>query len=274
MKKFLLATFAVIGLATTANAADLPMKARPMAPAPVFSWTGFYIGAHGGGMWADKDWREGCTGLLGAACVPAGNGGIPFVTSHQVTSGIAGGQVGYNWQVNNFVLGVEADASGTFGDQSCSQIVGPVGFFAINQGTGCSKVDWLATVTGRAGVAVGQALFYGKGGVAFAHDSYVARCSVLNGGGLCAPVGIAMTNSVDDDRVGWTVGVGVEYAFTQNWSVKGEYNYMDFGTERNRLTTVIFGGLNSYHDIDIRQRVSVAKVGINYRFGGPVVAKY
>ena len=83
-----------------------------------------------------------------------------------------------------------------------------------------------------------------------------------------------MTGSVDDDRVGWTVGVGLEYALTPNWSVKGEYNYMDFGTERNRFTTVVFP-VNSYHDTDIRQHVSVVKFGVNYRFGGAaVVAKY
>lgn len=271
MKRIVLAAATVLALVSgAASAADISVKARP-APVPVFSWTGFYTGVHGGGMWADKDWTETCSALVGAPCVAPGGTG-PFRTSHQVTSGIAGGQIGYNWQVNNFVIGIEGDASGAWGNESCSPIVGPPSFFAINVATACSRVDWLATVTGRAGIAVGQALFYGKGGVAFAHDNYVVRCGPNNG--ICAPANRVMTTSSSEDRVGWTVGVGIEYAFTANWSVKGEYNYMDFGTERNRVQTIVFGPIDSIHDIDIRQRVNVAKIGLNYRFGGPIVAKH
>jgi outer membrane immunogenic protein len=261
-------------LAGAASAADLAARPYTKAPppAPIFSWTGFYIGVHGGGMWADKDWTEGCSALVGAPCTTFGNGGSPFRTSHQISSALGGVQGGYNWQVNSFVLGVEADWSWTGNRETCSQIIGPAGFFALDGGVGCSRTDWLGTVTGRAGLSMGQALFYGKAGVAFAHDSYVARCSTLQGG-ICANSNIVMTTSPSEDRVGWTVGVGAEYAFTGNWSVKAEYNYMDFGTERNRFQTIIFP-VDSIHDINIRQRVNVAKVGINYRFGGPVVAKY
>ena len=266
------------GAVSAASAADMAVKA-PLAPppAPVFSWTGFYIGANVGGMWADKNWTERCSVLIPGACVAPENPAAPSRTSHQVTSGIAGGQIGYNWQINNFVLGIEGDASGAWNDETCSQITGNQGgFFQIHRGSGCSKVDWLATVTGRAGVTFGQALFYGKGGVAFAHDSYVVRCTTLNALPVICPVGAAMTTSPSENRVGWTVGVGVEYAFTANWSIKGEYNYMDFGTETNRFQTIRFAGLpaDSIHDVGIRQHVNVAKVGVNYRFGGPVVAKY
>lgn len=272
MKTTTLAAVAVLSLLSSAAfSADLPVKARPAPPAAAFSWTGFYVGVHGGGMWADKDWTENCSALVGAPCVGLA-AGTPFRTSHQISSGIAGGQIGYNWQVNNFVLGIEGDASGAWGNEACSAIVGPPSFFAISTSSGCSKIDWLATVTGRAGIAFGQALFYGKGGVAFAHDTYVVRCGLT--GGLCVPASRVMTTSPSDDRIGWTVGVGIEYAVTPNWSLKGEYNYMDFGTERSRFQTTIFAPNDSIHDIDIRQRVSVAKIGLNYRFGSPVVAKY
>lgn len=277
MKHLALGIIAAIGLSTAAQAADMPVKARP-APVAIFSWTGFYVGAHVGGMWADKDWTERCSALIPAACVTPENPAAPFRTGHTIDSGIAGFQAGYNWQAtNNFVLGIEGDVSGAWSNEACSQIVGNQGgFFAIQRGAGCSNVDWLATVTGRAGIAMGQALFYGKGGVAFAHDSYVVRCTALNNLGAVCPNGTTMTTGVSEDRVGWTVGVGIEYAFTNNWSIKGEYNYMDFGTERNRFTTIRFAGLpaDSNHDVDIRQRVSVVKFGVNYRFGGPVVAKY
>lgn len=280
MKKLALGIIAAIGLSTAAQAADMAVKARVAPPVPVFSWTGFYVGAHGGGMWADKDWTERCSALIPAACVTPENPAAPFRTGHEVTSGIAGIQAGYNWQTtNNFVLGIEGDLSGAWGNESCSQIVGNQGgFFAIQRGAGCSSVDWLATVTGRAGIAMGMALFYVKGGVAFAHDDYVVRCTALNALAVC-PNGTTMTAGVSDDRVGWTVGVGLEYAFAPNWSVKGEYNYMDFGTERNRFTTIRFAGLpaDSNHDVDISQRVSVVKFGVNYRFNwgkSPVVAKY
>lgn len=274
MKKLALAAIAAIGLSTAANAADMPVKARPAPPVAIFSWTGFYIGAHGGGMWADKAWTERCSVLIPGACVAPENPAAPFRTSHQITSGIAGGQIGYNWQANNWVLGIEGDISGAWDNEACSLIVGNQGgFFAIQRGAGCSRTDWLATVTGRAGIAVGQALFYGKGGVAFAHNRYVVRC--LNGLGAVCPPGADMTTGPSEDRVGWTLGVGIEYAFNTNWSIKGEYNYMDFGTERIGFQTIRFAGLpaDSIHDVDIRQRVSVAKIGINYRFGGPVVAK-
>lgn len=278
MKKLALGIVAAIGLSTAAQAADMAVKARPVAaPVAVFSWTGFYIGGHGGGMWADKDWTERCSVLIPGACVAPENPAAPFRTNHQVTSGIAGVQAGYNWQINNVVLGIEGDISGAWGNEACSQIVGnQAGFFAIQRGAGCTTVDWLGTVTGRAGVTFGQALFYGKGGVAFVRDNFLVRCTTLNALGAVCPVGAAMTTTASDDRVGWTVGVGLEYALSANWSVKGEYNYMDFGTDRYRLTTIRFAGLpaDSNHDIDIRQRVSVVKVGVNYRFGGPVVAKY
>jgi outer membrane immunogenic protein len=261
----------------SASAADMAVKAPPPPPVAVWSWTGFYIGAHGGGLWADKDWTERCSVLLPGACVAPENPAAPFHTSHTVTSGIAGGQIGYNWQVSQWVFGVQADASGAWDNEECSQIVGNQGgFFAIQRGAGCSSINWIASVTGRAGIAFGHALLYGKGGVAFVDDRFFARCTVTNGALPTCPVGTVMTTTASDTRVGGTVGVGIEYAFNMNWSIFGEYDYMDFGTQRENLTTIRFAGLpaDSVHGIDIRQRVNVAKFGINYRFGGPVVAKY
>ena len=257
MKKLFLAVFAVIGMATAANAADMAVKARPLPPpAPIFSWTGFYIGAHVGGAWFDKDWFVPLTPINiagGCAGCPAPAGG------HNASSWLAGGQIGFNYQTGMWVLGVEADGSWT--DLNGSNVNPQAPFLRNN-----SKTDAIGTFAGRVGIAANQALFYVKGGGAVANDRFFTS--------FVAPPGL-VPQSVDDTRWGWMVGVGIEYAFTPNWSVKAEYNYLDFGTFRETVQpTGVVAALPFQYDV--RQRMDLVKVGLNYRFGwaGPVVAKY
>jgi len=257
----------------SAIAADMPVKARPI-PVALFNWTGFYVGAHGGGMWSDKDWTERCSTFPpGTPCVAIDPGG-PFRASGGPSSVIGGVQAGYNWQAGKYVIGVEGDWAWS-GKENCAPITGnPNGFYQIEVSAACSRIDSFGTFAARFGIALDRVLLYGKAGGAWVHDSYVARCTGL---GNCNgfPPGTDLTTRVGNDRVGWMLGVGAEYAFTANWSVKAEYNYIDLGTDTVRLQTVVFAPfINSVHDIDIRQRMSVAKVGVNYRFGGPVVAKF
>lgn len=234
------AAFAIAGLlafATThqATAADIP--ARPAYKAPVmapivYNWTGFYVGAHAGYGWADKDW----TFLNGNT------------TSHTADGFLGGIQVGYNYQVGTWVFGIEGDVSwaNLSGRSTCPNA-------AYTCGT---NVDWLGTLTGRIGYAANNWLLYVKGGWAWADEDYDATGPLLYTAG--------------HTRSGWTVGAGVEYGFTPNWSAKLEYNYMDFGSKRANLTTA--AGATDPADVD--QNVSVIKLGVNYRFGGPVVARY
>ena len=145
-------------------------------------------------------------------------------------------------------------------------------------GTASARADWFATLTGRVGYSFDHALLYAKGGAAWVHDKYSVSPS-------CTPVpphnpteGLELVDECEgpynaaSTNLGWTVGVGLEYALTRNWSAKIEYNYMDFGTKRTLFTDP--DGDAGF--ADIRQRVSVVKAGVNYKFdwGTPILAKY
>jgi outer membrane immunogenic protein len=229
-------------------AADLPVKARPApAPAPVWSWTGFYIGAHVGGAWGTIE-----SELTGFGGPGPGPGGFGFpLASGTINGFLGGGQIGYNIQNGFVVFGIEADAS-------WSNLKGTTPCIVI---LSCKReVDFLGTVTGRLGFTADRALIYVKGGGAWAHVEH--GVSVL---------GIAIANE-DKTIWGWTVGAGVEYAITGNWSAKLEYNYMDFGKHDWDfvLPPLPFVGGNLTANVDTRTHIHAVKFGINYRFGGPV----
>ena len=256
MKKLALAAAAILTLLTgVASAADMAVKARPVVvPAPVFSWTGLYIGVHGGGDWFDKSWTAAGLPGVGGGC----GGPCPvFAGSHTGSSWLAGAQAGFNYQTGMWVLGVEVDGSWTDLKGSNLNFVG-----IVNN----SQTRAFATAAGRVGIAANQALFYVKGGGAWADDTFFTSFTTAPG------VPLQLTDST---RWGWMVGVGVEYAFTNNWSVKAEYNHLDFGTRTETLQALPGCGCVAFN-YDIRQTVDLVKVGLNYRFGwaGPVVAKY
>jgi len=296
MKKLAIATIAGSALLTgvvTASAADMAVKAAPvpMAPAP-FSWTGFYIGANVGGAWTPNNGGSDFGPLFPPFLVLAPQAAIPTLIPGQLDvlggtgrqSGvIGGGQIGYNWQVNQFVLGVEADAvgSGLNGSSaSATRSFGPPILLAtVNQTVTVDfgKIDWMASFRGRAGFAVNQALFYVTGGAAVASIGG-STTTVVNGPGIAIPAGtFVATDGGTTTRWGWTVGGGIEWAFNQNWSVGGEYRYTDLG---NRSTTfTIPSGLAAAPVFALgtstsRLTVEQATVRLNYRFGGPVVARY
>ena len=252
-------------------ATAMPTKARVKALPPVMTWvnwTGFYIGAHGGAAYGRDD--IGFTGY--------------GQTSGTRSAGLlGGGQIGYNYQMaNKFVLGVEADASwaNIKGGRTCGTDTGlnaaglPGGFSPFFM-TCDTKVIWLASATGRLGYAWDRSLLYVKGGAAFINETVSANCIVgpFNVPGnirTCNNQAGALVNSIStsDNRVGWTVGFGGEFALTPNWSAKAEYNYMDFGS-RTALASDGTTFLTSRTDLQ------VTKVGLNYRFGpGTVVAKF
>ena len=296
MKKLAIAAIAGSALLTgivTASAADMAVKAAPipMAPEP-FSWTGFYVGANVGGAWTPNNGGSDFGPLFPPFLVLAPQAAIPTLIPGQLDalvgtgrqSGvIGGGQIGYNWQVNQFVLGVEADAvgSGLNGSSaSATRSFGPPILLAtVNQTVTVDfgKIDWMATFRGRAGFAVNQALFYVTGGAAVASIGG-STTTVVNGPGIALPAGtFVATDGGSTTRWGWTVGGGIEWAFNQNWSVGGEYRYTDLG---NRSTTFTipdgFGGTFATGTSSNRLTVDQATARINYRFnwGGPVVARY
>ena len=236
--------------AATAYAADYKAPVYKAPPPMVFSWSGFYAGAQGGAGWARKDWFF--NSVAGVAVPPGSEG------SHVATGGLAGGQIGFNYQVANWVWGVEAEASWAHLQGSNVSNIFP----APGGNRNVTRIDALGTVAGRLGIGWDRTLLYGKAGGAWALDNYEAIDLVS---------GVAAAKA-DEVRWGWMAGIGIERAFLDNWSVKVEYNFMDFGRRHVALDCVAL--CTGQVSEDIRQNVSVLKVGINYRFGGPIAARY
>ena len=282
MKKLMLTTAALIALvAGAAHAADLPAGPAYKAPPPaaVWSWTGFYIGLQGGGGWGtSEDSLTGFQESVGSfvtpvfPVTPAG-----IVSNNLATSGLFGGaDAGLNWQTGPLVLGVEGDInwSNIDGTGNCSGLFGFLNV-PVFQASCNTKMPWFATATARVGAAVDHALVYVKGGAAWAEfDHNIATGATTTGPGIVGP-----TYALSDNRFGYTVGAGIEYALGSNWSAKLEYDYMDFGTKNLSLAPTslgIFAPVGITLNVDDRERVQLIKAGLNYRFswGEPVVARY
>jgi outer membrane immunogenic protein len=241
-KNILLGAVAALVIGTTAaSAADLPMKAAPV-PILIYDWTGFYIGVAGGGS-------------LGTSNHLAPTGDL-YTLGYNVKGGLVGGTFGYNWQVSSFVFGMEGDASWV-GEYGSHLDDGPViGDPAV---TSFTKETWLVTARARFGYAVNNLLFYGTGGYAGAGVTAGLKDSGTN----------ALIVSSSGTRNGWTAGGGLEWGFAPNWSAKFEWLYMKFDS-KGFNTLGLADGVRGSVPLDD----NVVRAGINYRFGGPVVAKY
>jgi outer membrane immunogenic protein len=218
-----------------ATAADLPVRvAPPTVPPvayvqPVYNWSGFYVGGHIGGGFADSSWSDPFTG--------ANN-------TFNKLGFLGGGQVGANIQFNALVLGVEGDFSWTglglkgTGTDSIGNTIG-------------TTTNWTSTVTGRVGAGFDRLLVYGKGGVAFAQD----QSSLTDLG--------ANTASTTFMRTGWTAGAGLEYGLSQNWSAKIEYDYLGFGSKALNFSTPLQPAYTTNANLNVQE----VKAGLNFRFG-------
>jgi outer membrane immunogenic protein len=282
LKKFVAALFTVAISAVGASAADLPVRTYTKAPAvvaPFYNWTGFYVGLNAGGAWNQS--RAATTtvsdnssvGYFSAPLVPA----IALVGNQRInSSGFTGGlTAGYNWQVSSAVLGIESDfnyfgvkgsASGTARYPCCLNAA-----FTVNSSV---SSDWLFTLRGRAGVLVTPAfLLYGTGGLAVAN----VKSNFLFTDAFPVTPGVSESASISTTRYGWTAGVGGEYALMNGWSVKAEYLYVDLGRASTTSTNLTLSPdtfpTNVFtHSVDLRS--NIVRVGLNYKFGGPVVAPY
>lgn len=330
MKNILLSTVALVGLTAGAMAADLPMRAAPppvMAAAPVFTWTGFYVGVNAGYAFEDEDGfgrRRLVTPAPGAGnvygVVPA-RGGAFFRNGNDDDGGFTGGgQVGYNMQFGMMVAGIEADFNfvdlgdgidnrfggnngfGTAAPRGAAVAGNPFGIRGVQPGAGgnvffrdrgnlVAENEFFGTVRGRLGIAAfDRALIYVTGGLAWTTDEDgdgrrvggtppagffvdaaarrrgLANLRAVNGGGV----------NNDGDNIGWTIGGGVEYAFTNNISAKIEGLYVNIGDDgnngagRGRVVGVTntgarirATGINGVHDNEF----AVVRAGLNFRFG-------
>lgn len=289
-RSMLLGSAAIAGLfAPPALAADLQSapayKAAPPT-APVFSWTGLYIGANIGGAWGRSNVTTSvdcgvpllagtgpllCTDpVFGPANVAAVNAaGTGAINSSGITGGV---QAGYNLQVDNIVYGIETDfgAFSLRGSRSAGGTLAPVGFGPAFTTGASVQTDWLFTFRGRLGWTTPTWLFYVTGGLA------VTDLKV--GGMFASPAlfGAAESASRTENKLGFAVGAGAEWALSRNWSLKAEYLFVGFGkVTASGFASVsgpplVLGGppfaysqaISTIADLSAH----VARVGINYRF--------
>jgi outer membrane immunogenic protein len=249
--KRIVVSAALLASAVGAQAADLPAKA-PFYKAPVdaqvYDWTGFYFGANVG---------VGLGRSLSQLIVPDGAIAIAERSRFGAAGAVGGGQIGYNWQFNNVVLGVEADlqGSGIEDNRTCGlycQPTSPGVFARFDQ-----KLDWFGTVRGRIGLASGPVLGYVTGGFAYGGVKTSVNESLPGPGGQASA-------GISDTRTGWTLGSGVEAALGGNWTGKLEYLYVDLGTESGALPFTVLPGQSISSDI----REHIFRAGLNYRIGG------
>jgi outer membrane immunogenic protein len=212
----------VLALIATGATADVYRpRGGYVVVAPFASWTGFYIGGNIGGAWSDVDWS---------------NLGLTDERFDKTVSGfIGGGQIGYNQQIGNMVLGVEATLSGADLNRDFRSIVAPTVSFNAD-------VNTIATVTGRFGVAADQWLFYGKAGWAGAQVEFSGRNTI-------GPDRF----SFDDWHNGWTAGVGLEYKVARNVSFGVEYSFVGLDSDtHNGLTRLAVPFTVRDRDLDIQ----------------------
>jgi outer membrane immunogenic protein len=245
LRKLLLSSAAATAMVGSALAADLPSRRPPpvLPVVPLFTWTGFYVGVDGGYGWQNV--RE--TGIAGGLAA--------YQLNFRASGPVGGGHAGFNWQVNQFVFGIEGDVLGT-----SMRVNAPFNAFLFNNADWRSGVE--GSIRGRIGIAFDRFMVYATGGVAFATFR-------LRENFLFAPT---FADTFTPSRAGLTVGGGVEYAFTDNWLARVEGRYSDFGTFNN--ASVLVPGLF------FRERVTEARItgGLSYKFGyaapAPVVARY
>jgi len=251
MRKMLLAGASLLAMGTApAVAADLPAKVYTKAPAmvaPIYNWGGFYIGLNGGGASSHECYT--ITSVAGAPVNPSSEG------CHNATGGMVGGQVGYRWQMTNWVFGVEAQGDWANLKGSNPSLTAIIPY--MNQ----TKIDAMGLFTGQVGYAFNNVLLYGKGGAAVTDNKF---SSFFTASGL-------VWNQASQDRWGGVAGVGVEVGFAPNWSVAVEYDHLFMGTNNVTFppTATAVGRTDN-----IKQNVDMGTVRVNYTFGGPTIPKY
>jgi outer membrane immunogenic protein len=240
----------VLGASQMASAADLaPRYTKAPVLVEVWNWTGFYIGGHVGAGWGTTETTLDSLALPGGPVTPVGLA----LTQNSRSGFLGGGQIGYNFQSGWAVFGVQADIAGL-------DVKGTTPCVVVFSCTANS--NWLATVSGRVGgVVADKTLVYVKGGAAWLNSTNSLRVPT----GLVGAGGITGV-SADSTSLGWLLGFGAEYAFTRNWSAFIEYDYMDF--EKKSVAFNFTGPVvgTAVANTTILNKLSIAKVGVNYKF--------
>jgi outer membrane immunogenic protein len=309
MKRVVFAGAAFLMLAEAPGmAADMAVKS-PVYKAPpsvvASSWTGFYVGANVGYSWgrSGNDWNifspSNAAAIAGATTCNTDGGGAAHAicwigSDSDKLKGVIGGlQAGHNWQSGYFLAGIETDFqfSGQKGDQTFNSVAfagAAAPATASLSATYTEKLLWLGTLRGRLGFTADRWLIYTTGGLAYGrvtiNGSATATGNTFFADNVCGPIICPLaswSNSVT--KAGWTIGAGVEGAISDNWSLKVEYLHVDLGQVSTTFATLhgCFGNavvcsIQAAGTGAISSRVTdeIVRIGINYKFSGPVVASY
>jgi outer membrane immunogenic protein len=273
MKRLLFAVSMLAAGTMAASAADMaPYTKAPVMPAPVASWGGFYIGINGGGAWGRTDTSlaatNGAVGFFDLVNIP----GVNAAGNNRINSsgGIAGGQIGYLWQGGRAILGVEAafDWTNLNGSQTRTQpYFDNPNIFSVYQNP---RSDWLFTFLGRVGYDMGVWYPYVTGGLAVSNLKYG-----FNYTDAFFAAGCPCAANFSQTKLGAAIGAGLAWRIGGNWTLRGEYLYIAF--EDLNATSTLVGNLDPgtasfAHTAKFSE--NIARLAIDYSFGGPVVAKY
>jgi outer membrane immunogenic protein len=284
MKTVLMSAIALGAMAVTASAADMPVRGPAMAPAPyvapIFTWTGFYVGVNAGAAWHGND---NCPGLYDYNY-------STLQISHRVTAfgpacnsddtAFTGGvQAGFNWQMGAVVFGLEGDVNwvGNESKQRFANYGYAIGGTTYNYTLdGNPQSNMLGGIRGRLGWSFDRALIYVTGGAAFRSSGDAEGIFVYKSDGTLLATYSSASNR---NNVGWSLGGGLEWAFTNNVSFKIEYLHSQFDRGDGVYTTPVSVYRDyAFRNDSSRDSIDVMRFGINYRFGGPapapVLARY
>lgn len=261
--RLLTSAAAVVMLSGTAFAASLlPSRTKPppapyIPPPPIFTWTGFYIGANAGVAFGNNN-----GGIASYDFIAPAPGTAYVSTSNNNARFTGGGQIGYNWQTGPMVFGLEADFDYLGNGNTNVAVPGgaPLPYFvAVRRNTG----DFLGTVRGRLGYAVDRALFYVTGGLAYGGNGGNGSVTYYPAGGG-GPY--TYTHSGHTSNIGYAVGGGVEYAFTPHWTGRVEYLFVDRGNKDTTYLAPIGAPAGSSFTVNNRTRDNIVRIGLNYKF--------
>jgi len=235
MRRTFIGAVAMVAAASGhAFAADLPAPSiPPPLPVAVYDWTGFYLGINGGFGTGTSNWSDGAVGTTG---------------SFPISGYLIGGTVGVNYQIGQYVFGIEGDSDWTNLHGNSGSTCGAISA-VVPPPAGCqTQSQWLATVRGRVGYAFDRILLYGTAGAAFGN----------------VQAGLNPPSTFDSyGEAGWTVGAGVEYAFAPNWTVKAEYLFVDLPN----ATCTTVGNCGGAAGSIVSFNESVVRAGVNFKFG-------
>jgi outer membrane immunogenic protein len=270
---FAIGLTALAGLTVPASAADL---GRPPYPAPVaapfsgLNWNGFYVGVGLGGRWTDTDWTTTCLAPVAGVCAAPDAFGARFGIDNPAAFNTSGfrvsGYVGYNWQVANWVLGIEGDFAYGDNQKTLTGIPGAHLLGLTANDFASIRDRWDASIRGRLGFLVTpQALFYVTGGATWLDKEVTAACfapSFAAGGWCVLP---PHAESVSKTLFGWTIGGGLDWMFLPAWVARAEYRYSDYTGDA--LGARFFAGtpIDTF-DAIVEQKTHTAYLGLSYLF--------